>query len=82
MNKTGAKMNNLKQIRKDLGLSGAELARLSGKSKSYIWEVEKGSYCPSLNTAYAVANVLGKTVYDIWPDKTEVEETTVRRVKK
>lgn len=44
-------------------------------------EKESGSI-PKISTAYAIAKVFGKTVYDIWPDTTEIIEETiiVRRV--
>jgi len=77
-------MHNLKRFRKDAGLTLDELATSSRLSKSYIWSAEQGIHNPTLTTAYALANVLGKTVYEIWPDTTEIEKETiiVRRVKK
>ena len=77
-------MHNLKRFRKEAGLTLDELADSSGLSKSYLWAAEQGTHSPTLNTAYALANVFGKTVYDIWPDATEieVEKVEIRRVKK
>jgi len=76
--------NNLKKFRTEAGLSLQKLGDACGITKVHIWELQKDKYNPTLKTAYGIANVLDKTVYDIWPDKTKVEEvtTTVRRVKK
>jgi len=76
--------SNLKQIRQSSGFSLQELGDMCGFTKSHIHllERETGSE-PKITTAYAIAKVLNKTVYEIWPDTTEVvEETiTVRRIK-
>ena len=74
--------NNLKRIRKEAGLTLQELGDMCGSCKSYMHELEKDSKNPSLKIAYSVAGVLGKSVYQIWPDTTEIiEETiTIRRV--
>lgn len=76
--------NNLKQFRKEANLSLQNLADMYGGTKSHCWVLEKGTNAPTLPTAYAIAKILNKTVYDIWPDETEiVEETiTIRRIKK
>lgn len=75
--------NNLKQARQDAGLTLQSLGDACGLSKSHLHDLEKetGS-APKLPTAYAIACVLGKSVYDIWPDETKVVEKTivVRRV--
>ena len=77
-------MNNLKKMRENTGLTLQQLADSSGSTKSYIWELEKNpSKNPGIKTAYRIAAVLGVSVYDIWPDETEIEVETVeiRRVK-
>ncbi len=77
--------NCLKKMRNDANLSLQGLADICGVSKPHIHQLEKedGS-SPTLKTAYAIANVLGKSVYLIWFDTTEIVEETiiVRRVKK
>jgi len=77
-------MSNLKQFRKDAGLTLQELSDMCGKSKAHTWELEKETANPTLKTAYAIAKILNKTVYELWPDTTEIIEETViiRRVKK
>jgi len=76
--------NNLEKFRNEAKLSLQKLGDACGITKVHIWELQKDKYNPTLKTAYSIANVLEKSVYEIWPDKTKVEEvvTTVRRVKK
>jgi DNA-binding XRE family transcriptional regulator len=66
------------------GLSLQELADMYGGTKSHCWTLEEDRSSPTLATAYAIAKVLDKTVYDIWPDETEIVEETiiVRKIKK
>lgn len=75
--------SNLKQLRQEAGLTLQELGDMCGMSKAHMHDLEKetGS-SPKLTSAYAIAKVLGKTVYEIWPDTTEVVEETiiVRRI--
>ena len=76
--------SKLKEFRKSANLSLQGLGDICGMSKAHLHDLEKESgSCPKLSTAYAIANVLGKTVYEVWPDTTEIlEETiTVRRIK-
>ena len=76
--------SNLQKIRKEAKLTLQGLGDICGVTKSHLHDLEKetGS-SPKISTAYAISNVLGKTVYEIWPDTTEIiEETiTVRRIK-
>lgn len=74
--------NNLKTLREAAGLSLQALGDMCGRSKGQVWELEKESANPTIKTAYAVAKVLGISVYDIWPDQTKIIEEiiTVRRV--
>ena len=75
--------NNLTKFRKAANLSLQGLSDICGVSKPHLHDLEKetGS-CPKLSTAYGISSVLGKTVYEIWPDTTEIIEETiiVRRI--
>lgn len=75
--------NNIKKYREQSNLTFQELADMYGGTKSHIWALEKGTSSPTLPTAYAMAKVLNVTVYDLWPDETEIIEETiiVRRIK-
>ena len=75
--------SNLKAHRRNWGLTLQGLGDRAGLSKSHIWELEKGSTSPTLETAYKIAMVLDVRVYDIWPDPTEIVEEviTMRRIK-
>lgn len=46
------------EIRKNLGLRQADLARISGYSASYLCEIEKGVKTPSVHTAQRIALLL------------------------
>ena len=60
-------INNLTKIRKDKGMTISELAELSGISMGYIWHLEKGTRKnPSKETMEKIANVLGKSVTEIF----------------
>lgn len=76
--------NNLKRFRKEVGLTLRGMVELGACSIGYLCDLEKDSSNPSLNTAYKIAKILDKSVYDIWPDRTKfVEESktiTVRRI--
>jgi len=76
--------NNLKKFRNEVNITLQEFADMYGGTKANCWNLEENRSNPTLLTAYAIAKILNKTVYEIWPDETEViEETTiVRRIKK
>lgn len=77
--------SNLKQFRNDAGYTLQALCDMCGVSKTHLHDLEKESgSCPTLKTAYALAKVLDKTVYEIWPDTTEIveEKITVRRIRR
>jgi DNA-binding XRE family transcriptional regulator len=56
---------NLRDLRKEAGISSKELALLSGISESSIERIEWGD-SPSLANALRLANVLNLSVADIW----------------
>ncbi len=60
-----------------------QLGDAAGVSKPHIHLLENGGSVPKITTAYTIAAVLGKSVYDIWLDDTEVEvieNITLKRV--
>ena len=60
--------NNLKKIREHEGLSLQWLGEMTGKKRGAIHAMEKPGANPTLKSARAVANALGKTVDEIWPN--------------
>ena len=50
----------IRESRRELGLSGTELARRIGKSQPYISDLERGLRTPSLPTLQALAEALEK----------------------
>lgn len=59
---------NINQRRERLGLSLSELAKRSHTSKTYLWDVERGTKEPTVGWALSVARILGCTVSDLVGD--------------
>lgn len=59
---------NIKEARKKAGLTQMELAKLTNLSRSYIGDIEKDRYNPSLATLKAIANVLNQPLDTILTD--------------
>lgn len=66
----------LKALRVNKGLSRDDLARLAGVSYPTIRLAEECGHQPGPRIAFAIADVLGVAVLDIWPiaghDRTKV----------
>ena len=58
-------MENLKEIRKEKGLSQKELADKVGIEQSALSHLETGRNNPTITTAQALAKALGCTVDDL-----------------
>lgn len=73
--------NNVDKFRVDRGLSIIDLASRACVSPSYINKLSNEVVYPSVDRAYRLANVLGVSVYDLFPDQTTVEEVqlTIKR---
>ena len=63
--------NMVRQWRRGLDLSQAELAGKAGVSRQTIANIEKGNYSPSVYLALDVCRVLGKTVEEVFGDGQE-----------
>ena len=61
--------NMVRQWRRWLDLSQAELAEKVGVSRQTIANIEKGNYSPSVYLALDVCRVLGKTVEEVFGDE-------------
>lgn len=59
---------NIKEARKKAGLTQMELAKLTNLSRSYIGDIEKDRYNPSLATLKAIANALNQPLDSILTD--------------
>lgn len=59
---------NIKEARKKAGLTQMELAKLTNLSRSYIGDIEKDRYNPSLTTLKAIANALNQPLDTILTD--------------
>jgi putative transcriptional regulator len=54
--------NNIKELRKSMGLSQDELAKLCNVSRQTINAIENNKYDPTLELAFRLAEVLNSTV--------------------
>ncbi|MCY8228742.1 helix-turn-helix transcriptional regulator [Bacillus spizizenii] len=55
----------IKLIRKDSRLTQEELAELANLSRSYVADIERGRYSPSMSTLEKISEALNITVADI-----------------
>ena len=67
-------MKNFKLIiaRMEKNLSQIGLAKAVNVTRQTIGLIEKGVYNPTIKLCVAICNVLGKTLNDLFWDKTEV----------
>lgn len=65
---------NIKEARKQAGLTQMELAKLTNLSRSYIGDIEKDRYNPSLTTLKAIAIALNKPLDTILTNNINKEE--------
>src|SRR5436305_15091220 len=71
--------DKLKRLRKEKGYSLDELARLSGASKSYLWELEnREERKPSAEKLIDIARVLGVTTEYLLDDKAEFDDAQLK----
>ena len=55
----------LKELREEQGLSQQELADYAEIDRTYVFELERGKYYPSLNVVYKIAEVLNVKPHDL-----------------
>ena len=58
--------NNLKQLRKNNGLTQVELSKLLGVSRQTVISIESGRYDPSLPLAFKIGTVLDMPLEQIF----------------
>lgn len=59
--------NRLKEARESRGMTMSKLAELSGLSVGYICHLENGTRKnPSIETMEKIANVLGKSIFEVF----------------
>lgn len=65
---TGARRDNrVREFRKQLRITQAELGAQVGVSRQSIVSTEKGDYAPSVYLALRLARTLGTSVEDLFP---------------
>lgn len=62
----------IKELRKERGLSQADLATAVGVTRQTIISIENERYMASLTLAYQIAHYFGKTIEEVF-DFSEVE---------
>ena len=58
--------NQIRDLRREQGLSQEELARRCGVSRQTINAIEKGEYNPTINLCRSICKVLGKTLDELF----------------
>ena len=58
--------NQIRALRKSLGLSQEALAKACGVSRQTINAIEKGEYNPTINLCRIICKILGKTLDELF----------------
>jgi putative transcriptional regulator len=58
--------NNLRHVRQSLNITGKGLAQMVNVSHSMIYMIESGTKNPSIQLAFRISEVLGKSIEDIF----------------
>jgi putative transcriptional regulator len=61
-------MNNIKTLAGKKGVKISEIIRLTGLSKSYVYDVINGKSVPTISVAQKIAKALGVTMTEVFPD--------------
>jgi putative transcriptional regulator len=61
-------MNNIKTLAGKKGVKISEIIRLTGLSKSYVYDVINGKSVPTISVAQKIAKALGVTMAEVFPD--------------
>ena len=64
-------MNRLKEIRKQKGFTQQELGRTVGKYQTFIYNIEREYYVPTIQEKEILAKVLEVDVSELFPDTDE-----------
>lgn len=63
--------NRIRELRKARGLTQADLAEVQGVSRNTINSIEVGRYVPSLPLALKLARFFGKSVEEVFDDRSD-----------
>ena len=66
--------SEMRRLRAEAGLTQAELARAAGLSRQLVGAVEAGRHAPSVAAALSLAEVLGRSVEDLFGRSPRAEE--------
>lgn len=66
--------NLISQLRKEKGLTQAELGKLMGVSRQTIISLENGKYNPSIELAHKISHYFGKKIEEVFIFREETEK--------
>ena len=58
--------NKVEELRRDMGLNQEEFAKALRVSRQTVSSIENGKYNPSLELAFAIADLFGKRIEEIF----------------
>ncbi|MCR2783389.1 MULTISPECIES: helix-turn-helix transcriptional regulator [unclassified Microbacterium] len=58
--------NDIRTLREAAGLTQAELARRVGVTRQTLIAIEQGKYSPTLELAFQIAHVFGRSLDDVF----------------
>ncbi|PID82338.1 MAG: transcriptional regulator [Clostridiales bacterium] len=64
--------NKIRELRKQKGLTQADLAKLTGTTRQTIISIENGRYTASLSLAYKISKVFDLSIEDVFDFREEV----------
>ena len=70
-------MNNIKTLAGKKGVKISEIIRLTGLSKSYVYDVINGKSIPTISVAQKISKALGVPMTEVFPDDSGDENSEV-----
>ncbi|HHT63797.1 MAG TPA: helix-turn-helix transcriptional regulator [Clostridia bacterium] len=70
-------MNNIKILAGKKGVKISEIIRLTGLSKSYVYDVINGKSIPTISVAQKISKALGVPMTEVFPDDSGDENSEV-----
>ena len=67
-------MTKLKILRKAKKLRAEDVARMLGISKSMVYEIERGTRRPGIDTALKISKFFGLSLEEVYSDFTKCEK--------
>lgn len=65
----------IRQLRLESGLSQVEFGERCGFYQTYLSRLERGQANPTLNAMEVIANALGLTIYELWEQVRQLQQS-------